>query len=32
VDGIGIGVEFVDISPASQRAISEELQLAELEG
>jgi hypothetical protein len=32
VEGIGVGVEFVEISAASQRAISEELQLQELEG
>jgi len=32
VSGIGIGVEFVEIAPAHQRAISEELQLLELEG
>jgi hypothetical protein len=32
VEGVGLGVEFVEISAASQRAISEELELQELEG
>lgn len=32
VEGIGIGVEFVEISASAQRAIAEELQLEEMEG
>jgi hypothetical protein len=32
VEGVGVGVEFVDINPAYQRAICDELQLLEIEG